>query len=165
MKDLEGDAFGLIYEYFFAKFALAEGSGRGRVLHADVDREADRRDHRAVSRSDSRSGLRLGGACSCTRPTSSNAIAARPVRSFPCSGRRRRGEEPELASGKSPLFSERFPDGVYADVTGLCKVATIEEIEAQGWSLNPGRYVGIEVEELDDEVFDGVLGQLLSEST
>ena len=26
---------------------------------------------------------------------------------------------------------------------GLCKVATIDEIEAQGWSLNPGRYVGV----------------------
>ena len=31
----------------------------------------------------------------------------------------------------------------YADVPGLCKVATIKEIEAQGWSLNPGRYVGV----------------------
>lgn len=28
------------------------------------------------------------------------------------------------------------------------------EIEAQGWSLNPGRYVGTEVEDLDDEVFE-----------
>lgn len=65
-----------------------------------------------------------------------------------------RGEEAELASGENALFSERFPDGTYADVTGLCKVATIEEIEAQGWSLNPGRYVGTEVEELDDEVFE-----------
>ena len=26
---------------------------------------------------------------------------------------------------------------------GLCKVATSKEIEAQGWSLNPGRYVGV----------------------
>lgn len=65
-----------------------------------------------------------------------------------------RGEEPELASGANALFSARFPDGAYTDVTGLCKVATIEEIEAQGWSLNPGRYVGTEVEELDDEVFE-----------
>jgi hypothetical protein len=32
-------------------------------------------------------------------------------------------------------------------------VATLPEVEAQGWSLNPGRYVGTEVEELDDEVF------------
>ncbi len=65
-----------------------------------------------------------------------------------------RGEQPELAEGENALFAERFPDGAYADVKGLCKVATIEEIEAQGWSLNPGRYVGTEVEELDDEVFE-----------
>jgi type I restriction enzyme M protein len=65
-----------------------------------------------------------------------------------------RGEEPELARGENALFAERFPDGTYADVKGLCKVATIEEIEAQGWSLNPGRYVGTEVEELDEEVFE-----------
>jgi type I restriction enzyme M protein len=31
----------------------------------------------------------------------------------------------------------------YRDIPGLCKAATIEEIEAQGWSLNPGRYVGV----------------------
>jgi type I restriction enzyme M protein len=65
-----------------------------------------------------------------------------------------RGEEPELASGPNALFEQRFPDATYTDVTGLCKVATIEEIEAQGWSLNPGRYVGTEVEDLEDEVFE-----------
>ena len=31
----------------------------------------------------------------------------------------------------------------YLDVAGLCKAATLKEIEAQGWSLNPGRYVGV----------------------
>jgi type I restriction enzyme M protein len=31
----------------------------------------------------------------------------------------------------------------YQDIPGLCKVATIDEIEEQGWSLNPGRYVGV----------------------
>jgi type I restriction enzyme M protein len=65
-----------------------------------------------------------------------------------------RGEEPELASGPNELFEQRFPDATYTDVTGLCKVATIEEIEGQGWSLNPGRYVGTEVEDLEDEVFE-----------
>jgi len=28
-------------------------------------------------------------------------------------------------------------------VAGLCKVATLKDIENQGWSLNPGRYVGV----------------------
>jgi type I restriction enzyme M protein len=42
----------------------------------------------------------------------------------------------------------------YADVAGLCKVATIEEIEKEGWSLNPGRYVGVaEGEAVSDEDF------------
>ena len=65
-----------------------------------------------------------------------------------------RGEEPEFATGANELFSARFEDGSYADVNGLCKVATIAEIEDQGWSLNPGRYVGTEVEDLEDEVFE-----------
>jgi type I restriction enzyme M protein len=65
-----------------------------------------------------------------------------------------RGEEPEFASGANELFSEHFPDGTYVDVDGLCRVATIADIQAHDYSLNPGRYVGTQVEDLDDEVFD-----------
>ncbi len=37
---------------------------------------------------------------------------------------------------------------------GLCKAATVTEIEAQGWSLNPGRYVGVAPgEDVSDEDF------------
>lgn len=46
----------------------------------------------------------------------------------------------------------RFPDGVYTDVEGLCKVVTQSEIEAKDWSLSPGRYVGVET--TIDEDFD-----------
>jgi type I restriction enzyme M protein len=52
------------------------------------------------------------------------------------------------------LFSARFPDGSYADVNGLRRIVTVDEIESQGWSLNPGRYVGTEVVDLEDEVFE-----------
>ena len=38
---------------------------------------------------------------------------------------------------------EKFGDGVYADVPGLCKLASISEIEEKGWSLSPGAYVGV----------------------
>ena len=38
---------------------------------------------------------------------------------------------------------EKFGDGEYSDVLGLCKVATISEIEEKGWSLTPGAYVGV----------------------
>lgn len=47
-------------------------------------------------------------------------------------------------------MAQYFADGKYTDVAGLCKVATIAEIEAQGWSLNPGRYVGVADREEDD---------------
>ncbi len=74
-----------------------------------------------------------------------------------------RGEDLELADGENALLAERFPDGSYVDVTGLCKVVSLEEIEAQAWSLNPGRYVGTEVEELDDEVFEEKLATTYAE--
>lgn len=38
---------------------------------------------------------------------------------------------------------EKFGNGVYADVLGLCKLASISEIEGKGWSLTPGAYVGV----------------------
>ena len=46
----------------------------------------------------------------------------------------------------------------YADVLGLCKAATLAEIEAQGWSLNPGRYAGVAPgEDVSDEDFNAQL--------
>ena len=46
----------------------------------------------------------------------------------------------------------------FADVPGLCKAATLAEIEAQGWSLNPGRYVGVAPgEDVSDEDFKAQL--------
>ena len=44
-------------------------------------------------------------------------------------------------------LQERFPGAVYEDVTGLCKLATLEEVAEQDYSLNPGRYVGVVIEE------------------
>jgi type I restriction enzyme M protein len=61
-----------------------------------------------------------------------------------------RGEAVETDRGSANLLAETFPDGDYADVPGLCKVSTLDEIEAQGWSLNPGRYVGVAAREDDD---------------
>jgi len=46
----------------------------------------------------------------------------------------------------------RFPDGVYTDVEGLCKVVSQAEIEAKDWSLSPGRYVGVDT--ATDDNFD-----------
>lgn len=47
-------------------------------------------------------------------------------------------------------LQERFPDGVYQDVIGLCKVAKLEGedgIKDQDYSLNAGRYVGVVIED------------------
>lgn len=44
-------------------------------------------------------------------------------------------------------LQEKFPEAKYEDVTGLCKLASLEEIKEQDYSLNPGRYVGVVIEE------------------
>lgn len=69
-----------------------------------------------------------------------------------------RGEEPDYTLGGDDAkvkLEEVFGDKpAFADVAGLCKAATIGEISEQGWSLNPGRYVGVAPgEEVSDEDF------------
>lgn len=44
-------------------------------------------------------------------------------------------------------LQERFPKAKYEDVTGLCKLASPDEVKEQDYSLNPGRYVGVVIEE------------------
>ena len=61
------------------------------------------------------------------------------------------------------LIQEHFPDNTYRDIAGLCKVATVEEIEANGYSLNPGRYVGITDRAVDDFIFAERLEELNEE--
>ncbi len=74
-----------------------------------------------------------------------------------------RGEKPETEAGSSELMKQSFPMGKYDDVLGLCKVATLDEIEAQGWSLNPGRYVGVAERAADDFEFAVRLEELNEE--
>lgn len=56
-------------------------------------------------------------------------------------------------------LQERFPKAEYEDVVGLCKLATPEEVEEQDYSMNPGRYVGVVIEEdgKTEEEFNGGL--------
>lgn len=73
-----------------------------------------------------------------------------------------RGEELDFLTGgddaEAKLKEVFGKKPKYADVAGLCKAATLKEIEQQGWSLNPGRYVGVAPgEEVSDEEFNDKL--------
>ena len=74
-----------------------------------------------------------------------------------------RGENPEFDTGSRDLVRASFSRNAYKDVAGLCAVASIEEIEARGWSLNPGRYVGAEAHSADDVEFVARLETLAEE--
>jgi type I restriction enzyme M protein len=50
-------------------------------------------------------------------------------------------------------LTERFPEAKLRDVQGLVKLVSIKEIEANDWSLTPGRYVGV-APEIEEEGFD-----------
>src|SRR5438445_1902852 len=57
-------------------------------------------------------------------------------------------------------LQERFPKAEYEDVTGLCKLASPADVKEQEYSLNPGRYVGVVIEEdgkTEEEFIDEVL--------
>ena len=58
-------------------------------------------------------------------------------------------------------LQERFPKAEYEDVTGLCKLATLEEVKEQDYSLNPGRYVGVVIEE-DGKTEEEFIEEILS---
>lgn len=74
-----------------------------------------------------------------------------------------RGEKPELEQGSEQLLAEKGMSNGYVDVAGLCKVASLEEIETQGWSLNPGRYVGTAARDAEDVDFAERLEELAEE--
>ena len=79
-----------------------------------------------------------------------------------------RGEAPDFTFGGDEAAAKRKEvfraNPAYADVPGLCKAATLSEVEGQGWSLNPGRYVGVAPgEAVKDEDFKAQLETLNEE--
>jgi type I restriction enzyme M protein len=74
-----------------------------------------------------------------------------------------RDEDVETDAGSQQLVEQSFANGKYTDVMGLCKIASLPEIEAQGWSLNPGRYVGVAEGTGDDFEFAERLEELNEE--
>jgi type I restriction enzyme M protein len=68
--------------------------------------------------------------------------------------------ETEYFYKQAHWLTSRFPDGVYADVEGLCKVVSQAEIEAKDWSLSPGRYVGVDTATDDDFDYEERLNEI-----
>lgn len=64
-----------------------------------------------------------------------------------------KNEELTIAKEANWLY-EKFGEGEYQDVLGLCKIATISEIEEKNWSLTPGVYVGVAPVEDDGVNFE-----------
>jgi type I restriction enzyme M protein len=73
-----------------------------------------------------------------------------------------RGEKPEL-SADNAWFKERFPEGEYRDIEGLCKIVSLEEVAEQDYSLTPGRYVGVNIEIDMDFDYQSRIAELHSE--
>lgn len=69
----------------------------------------------------------------------------------------------ETTSGSTEIMKKHFPEDTYRDVPGLCKVATIDDIREQGYSLNPGRYVGVAERKPEDFDFADRLEELNEE--
>ncbi|MFA5866060.1 MAG: class I SAM-dependent DNA methyltransferase [Phycisphaerae bacterium] len=74
-----------------------------------------------------------------------------------------RGEAIEAEAGSEKLMKEHFPKGKYLDILGLCRIATIDQIKEQCYSLNPGRYVGVTEKAEDDFDFKERLEELNEE--
>ena len=74
-----------------------------------------------------------------------------------------RGEEPEFETGSEEMLATVLPNGAYADVAGLCATATLSQIEDQGWSLNPGRFVQVADRGVTDEAFTTQMAVLTEE--
>ena len=72
-----------------------------------------------------------------------------------------RGEKPDYLCGGNETKARirgLFADGVYKDLLGLCKAASIDEVKAKDWTLNPGVYVGVAPQDESDS--DDVIRQL-----
>ena len=60
-------------------------------------------------------------------------------------------------------LTEKFGNGEYHDIAGLCKIATIDEIEEKNYSLTPGAYVGVAETENDGVDFHERMNEIHTE--
>lgn len=72
--------------------------------------------------------------------------------------------EQKLTVAKEALWlTEKFGEGAYQDIPGLCRAATREEIEQKGFSLTPGAYVGVAPAEDDGVDFHERMAEIHKE--
>ena len=68
--------------------------------------------------------------------------------------------EEEITRIADTYHAWRSPKGNYEDIPGFCKSAKLEDIRGHGYVLTPGRYVGAEETEDDDEPFEEKMERL-----
>jgi len=71
--------------------------------------------------------------------------------------------EEDIVKIAGTYHSWRTINGKFADIKGFCKAAKISEVEKNGFVLTPGRYVGTDYVEEDDEVFEEKMKRLTAE--
>ena len=74
-------------------------------------------------------------------------------------------EQIQEIAGIVRRYREEPGEGPYEDIKGRCKVATLEEVRANDYSLNPGRYVEIIEKEMSDVDFEARMKDLMGEFT
>ncbi|MEY8766501.1 MULTISPECIES: type I restriction-modification system subunit M [Francisella] len=72
-----------------------------------------------------------------------------------------RGEEVDFTANE--WLKEKFVNGKYEDIEGLCKVATLDEIKENDYSLTPGRYVGFSIDIDEDFDYQGRIKEINDE--
>ncbi|MDD5242431.1 MAG: class I SAM-dependent DNA methyltransferase [Syntrophorhabdaceae bacterium] len=77
--------------------------------------------------------------------------------------RHRELTEEDIQKIASTYHAWRGEGGKYQDVKGFCKSAKLDEIQKHDYILTPGRYVGAEDVEEDDESFDEKMKKLTTE--
>lgn len=149
------DAFGRIYEYFLGEFARTEGQKGGEFYTpACIVRlltEIIEPFHGRILDPACGSGGMFVQSARFVAEHKASPPSTRPV-GHPSPNGRRDGDEGAPAALR------------YRDIPGLCRMATTEDIAQQGWSLNPGRYVGVAPgEAVSDEDFKEQLEKLNEE--
>jgi type I restriction enzyme M protein len=77
--------------------------------------------------------------------------------------RHRELTDEEVQKIGSTYHAWRGEGGKYQDIKGFCKSAKLDEIQGHGHILTPGRYVGAEDAEEDDEIFEEKMKKLTTE--